>query len=288
MAKILIIGGSGFLGTKLRKILSKKNKVISTYLNNKKESLYYLDITDKKAVDEFFKEHNPEIVILTAAMSLVYKCEKKKELSEKINHMGTKHIVDVCRKTGAKLVYISTSHVFDGKKESYKENDPVNPLNFYGKTKVEAEKEVITLKNSIIIRFDIIYGYNEPNENNGFFSEIIKGEKLEVNKDRKIHPLLVDDAANSIQILLEKGLSGTYHLGGENITTIYELARALEKIVRKKSCLVPVSKKQSEVKRPEKISLDTSKAKKLGINFHSLSEGISIMEQQFNTLNKDN
>ncbi len=280
MSKINVIGGSGFLGSKLVRILSETNTIVGTYQNKGLLGLHKLEITDKKSVDKFIGLEKPEIVIHTAAKSDPDGCEADKELSERVNHIGTKNVVDACRTHGSKLVYISTVYVFDGEKGNYQETDPCNPINFYGKTKLKAEQEVLALENSVIIRFDILYGFNSRYGNNGFFSKIMRG-KVEVNNDQKRQPLLVDDVAYAVKVMLEGNHSGIYHLAGPENLTKYELGLALEKIVRDKSELIPISEKQQVARRPKDVSLDASKAINIGVKFHSLSEGIELIKQQY-------
>lgn len=281
MSKIAVIGGSGFLGSKLLKILSETYTVVGTYQNKEQQGLHKLDIADKKDVDEFISQEKPDFVIHTAAMSDPDDCEVDKELAENINHVGTRNIVDACRTYGSKLVYISTVYVFDGKKGNYRESDQCNPINFYGETKLRAEQETLTLADSVILRFDILYGFNSMDKNNGFFSKIIKGSGVEVNNDQKRQPLLVDDVGYAIKAILDGNYSGIYHLAGSENITKYELGLALEKIVRSESELIPIPEKQQVARRPKDVSLDTSKARNIGVEFHSISDGVELVRQQY-------
>ena len=240
-----------------------------------------MDITDPSSVSDFLRNYNPDVVIHTAALSDPDECERNHDLAEKINYFGTKNVVGACREAGSKLIYISTDYVFDGEKGNYSETDECKPVNFYGETKLRAEQEALTLDGSIILRFDILYGYNGPNKPNGFFSKVIRGGGLKVNADQKRQPLLVDDVGSAIQVLLEGNHSGIYHLAGSDIIAKYELATALEKIVRDESELVPVPEKEQLARRPHDVSLDTTKARSIGIKFHSVAEGVDVVRQQF-------
>jgi len=206
---------------------------------------------------------------------------KKSWLAERINYFGTKNVIKACRRVGSKLIYISTDYVFDGEKGNFSEADECKPVNFYGETKLRAEQEALTLDNSIILRFDILYGYNGPDKPNGFFGKIIKCDQLQVNADQKRHPLLVDDVGSAIQVLLEGDYSGIYHLAGLDIISKYDLGTALEKIVRDESELIPVPEKDQLARRPHDVSLDTTKARSIGITFHSILEGVAVIRQQF-------
>jgi len=280
MSKIAVIGGSGFLGSELLKILGETYAVVGTYRNNEQQGLHRLDVTDKKNVNKFAVKEKPVVVIHTAAMSDPDDCEENKELAENINHVGMRNIVELCRAHGSKLIYISTAYVFDGNKGNYKESDECNPINVYGKTKLRAEQEVLSLADSVILRFDILYGFNSMRGSNGFFSKIIRG-RVEVNNDQKRQPLLVDDVGYAIKVILEGNHKGIYHLAGSENMTKYELGLALEKIVRTEPELIPVPEKQQIARRPKDVSLDTSKARNIGIVFHSISEGVGLVRQQY-------
>ena len=281
MDKIVVIGGSGFLGSKLLGLLSETYAVVGTYQNKEQQGLHKLDIADKRAVDEFISQEKPKFVIHTAAMSDPDDCEVYKELAENINHIGTRNIAGACRTYDSKLIYISTVYVFDGKKGSYQESDKCSPINFYGETKLRAEQEALTLAGSVVLRFDILYGFNSIAGNNGFFSKIIRGSRVEVNNDQKRQPLLVDDVGYAIKVILEGNQSGIYHLAGPEKITKYELGLVLEKIVRRESELIPIPEKQQVARRPKDVSLNTSKARSIGIVFHSISEGLELVRQQY-------
>lgn len=287
MKKLVLTGASGFLGSKLYFMLQRKYNVVGTYNTQKKEGLHKLDITDSDATQEFLKKEKPEIILHTAALVNLELCETNKKLAEMVNYTATKNIVEYCKKFGAKLIYISTSYVFDGQKGSYNEDDKCNPINFYGETKRRAELSVLELSNPLILRLDAIYGYNSSDENNGFFSLILKSNGLSANNNQKRQPLIIDDIESAIEILLEKNCTGIYHLGGEDNLTKYELGLMLEKIIRKESMISPIANKDRAARRPKDVSLDTTKAKNLGIKFSSVSEGIKMIEQQYQQATKD-
>ena len=281
MEKMLIIGASGFLGTKLLNIFEGIYEVTGTYVNNFKPRLHYLDIRKENSVNDFLFKEKPDVLVHTAALSDPDDCELDKENAEAINHFGTKNLVDACKKTGTKMVYISTVYVFDGITGNYSEQNTCNPVNWYGQTKLNAEREVMTLDHFIILRFDILYGFNGITENNGFFSKVIKGEGIEVNNDQLRQPLLVDDIGYALQVLIDNNHSGIFHLAGPDYMTKYQLGIALEKMVRSKSELIPIPEKQQVARRPKDVSINTEKALGAGIRFHSLMEGLISIRKSF-------
>ena len=123
-----------------------------------------LDIRDKDVVYDIFKKFKPDIVINCAAFTDVDKSETKKTLARDVNVKGLSNIIkSLPRKS--KIIHISTDYVFDGKYGNYKEDDIKSPLNYYGKTKLEAENLLIGSNyDYLIIRPNVLYS-NDMNEN---------------------------------------------------------------------------------------------------------------------------
>src|SRR3989344_7038530 len=141
--KIAVIGASGFLGRKCYDSLSKENEVVGTYFGKKHNYLIELDATKKEDVESFLHKYKPEVVIDTVALTSSTKCEQNPDLAESLNYLTAKNISEISKEIGAKVFFISSSYVFDGEKGNYVEEDPANPLNVYGKTKLMAEREVL-------------------------------------------------------------------------------------------------------------------------------------------------
>lgn len=142
--KLLVTGASGLLGSKVIELAQRDYEVIP--LHNTKplhpHSLK-LDITNQSQVLNLLNRLKPNVIIHTASETNVDRCETQKEQAWKTNVQGTRNIALACSKIGAKLVYISTDYVFDGEKGNYTEHDKPNPINYYGVTKLEGEKQVI-------------------------------------------------------------------------------------------------------------------------------------------------
>ena len=144
--KILVIGGSGVIGFKLVEYFNKTQKNVEfTYQTNKPKFSkgHCLDITQKKPTIELIAKVNPDIIIHTVALTNVDLCETDKELANLINVKGTENILEGCKITNSKIVYISTSFVFNGEKKEYFEDDITSPATYYGITKLKAEQLVV-------------------------------------------------------------------------------------------------------------------------------------------------
>ena len=145
------------------------DKIKQQALKKFNDNLNKLSDFDKNLI-LWIKKAKPEIIIHSAGIANPDECEKDKERAYQINTQGTKCIVDACQRNRAGLVFISSSHVFSEGAPS--EKDEPNPINYYGKTKVEAENYIReNLENHIILRPTKLYGFTE--EGNDFTKDVV-------------------------------------------------------------------------------------------------------------------
>ena len=278
----IIIFGIGFLGTKLISLLSKENRVIGIDRTPKNNLIKKLDATDKKAVREFLLRERPDVVIDTIALTSSVACEKNPELCKELNYKTARNISDICNEMGTKMIFISSSYVFDGKKGNYKEEDIPSPLNEYGKMKILAEKEILRLNNSIVLRVDMIYGFNGWNEPKGVLNWIFSENEIILREPNQLRqPVLIEDIENTIKVLLEKNQVGIFHVAGLTKISMIDFLKKLESLVRNNS-QIRITKEEPEIKIkiPQNATLDISKIKSLGIQTKSLEEGLEILKNQ--------
>ena len=216
--RILITGASGFFGSRLFSELVKNHDIAGTTFTKSKKSKQKLDITDKNSVINYFEELRPELVVHAAAISDANFCEEKNKEADRINIEGTRNIVKACKKYSSKMIFLSSDYVFDGnQEESYNESDNVNPINYYGKTKAEGEKIVMkNLDEYIILRPTILYGYNNKSNKITFVEKIIEnlkqGKEIKADNIVSKYPLLIDDLAQVVKILIEKKEKGIFNI----------------------------------------------------------------------------
>jgi len=281
--KILIIGASGFLGSKFYEKFSQNYKVVGTYLKNKQDNLYFCDIT-KKDLD-IFKETKPDIVIHVVGVTKLDTCETNKDLAYKINVEGTENIIKGCKLNNSKIIYLSTDFVFDGKKGNYKEEDETNPLSYYAKTKIKSEELV---KNSgldyIIARVAVLYG---TKQNNKFVSwcmdQLRNQEYVTPVADHIRTPTLVDDVAEALNTLILKNKNGTYHIAGSEKLSAFSMGVRIAEVFNfNKKYLKPITSHrfQQIAPRPKDSSLNIGKLQKEGIMMSSFVEGLNKIKEQ--------
>ncbi len=286
--KSLIIGGSGMIGSHLTKASKSQGyETISTYFEKIPSSEYqfFLDITDREKTIQLINEQKPDIIFLTSALTNVDICETNFELAKSTNVSGTQNVIDGCKKTNTKIVYFSTSAVFDGKKTKYSETDETCPVNNYGITKVLSEE---LIKKSelpfLIIRTDQPYNWTETWQrknsiiriidnlkNNNFFNEITNWYNT---------PTYIPDMVNSIMKLIQQNSTGIYHVVNSDFLSRYDCAILVAEVFQlDKNLLKKIN--SSELNLPAKranVNLDTGKLyHETGIQLSGLKQGLSKM-----------
>ncbi len=300
--KLLVIGGSGLLGYKVAKMASNEHETFLTYNYRSIQvegcTALKLDKCDRKAVFELLEKIKPDVVVDTAALHNVDYCETHPEEAWKVNVEGTRNVAEACKKIGAKIIFISTDYVFDGTKGYYTEEDTPNPLSYYAKTKLEAEKTIQSLDvNYIIARPSVIYGWN-PNEVSGLKSssgksvnfvvwalqKLEKGEEIKAVTDQYSSPTLADNLAEALLVMASSEKQGIYHTAGKDCVNRYEFTLKIAEVFGlDKSLIKPVTSEifKQVAKRPKKCCLDVSKAEKdFGIRFLTVEEGLKLMKNQ--------
>lgn len=301
--KILIIGGSGLLGCKTAKLAVKLNHdVFITYLLRPMKiegsTAFKLDKCERDSVFSLFEKVKPEVVIDTAALHNVNYCEAHKDEAWKVNVEGTRNVAEACKKINGKMIFISTDYVFDGKKGFYNENDEPNPLNYYGKTKLEAEKILRSLElEYLIARTSVIYGWN-PSEISGLKSSSGKSmnfviwtlkklrnkEPVQIVTDQFSSPTLADNLAEVLLVMASSNKSGVYHTAGKSCLNRYEFALKIAEIFNlDKNLIKPTTSDvfKQVAERPKRCCLDVNKAEKdFGVKFLTVEQGLHEMKKQ--------
>ena len=215
--KIFITGYSGQLGFDCYRVLKEKG-----YTNIYTSDISDLDITDKDEVIKKISNIKPDIIFHNAAYTSVDKAEVEKDLAYRVNALAPLYIAEAAKIVGAKLFYISTDYVFDGKGNiPFEVDSQTNPISNYGKTKLEGEKNVIkTLNNYFILRTSWVFGIN----GNNFIKSMIKlaqSGKKEINVvcDQVGSPTYSYDLATLMVEMMETNKYGIYHSTNEGFTS---------------------------------------------------------------------
>jgi len=286
--KIFIVGGSGVIGSYFVKSFAKENSDINyTYYKNKVSYTkgINLDVQDRDDTLKILKKFQPDLIIIANALTGVDFCEANPSLAESINVKGTKNIVDGCKSVNSKLVFISTSAVFNGTKSEYSENDKPNPTGIYGLTKFQGEK-IIQESNLpfLILRTDQPYCWKEKWQHTNSVIRVI--ENLEKNQQFKEvvdwynTPTYVPDFVNATKELIQKDLEGIFHLVGSDFISRYDWSQKVADIFHlKKNLIKPID--SSELKLPverNNIKLNNNKLlQNTGYKMAGVEEGLRKM-----------
>jgi dTDP-4-dehydrorhamnose reductase len=249
MKRVLICGSNGLVGQRLALMFGHQSdfEVLNTshhrsfVLDSQLFDYTQLDIVNKSDVKSLVGSFRPDIIINAAAMANVDQCENERESAWRVNVTGVENLVEIARRINAKLIHISTDYVFDGKNSPYRETSRVNPLSYYGKTKLAGENAVIAGGvNNAIVRTILIYGSGLRVKNNfalWVVESLREGRTIRCAVDQRSCPTFVGDVAGAILKIVEHGNTGIFHVcGGELISRfdfavkaaeIFELDRAM-------------------------------------------------------------
>lgn len=293
--KILLTGGTGLLGKALIETNKHYAQILALYLGKynmeNSNSTVYLnrDILNNKIFED--KEYF-DVVVHTAGVANTDFCEKNFKKAWQSNVLGTAKMIEICRVCNSKMVYISSNAIFDGTDAPYSEESVPNPINNYGRIKLECENLV---KNSgikyLIARPILMYGWNNEDERSNpatwLLRKLRSNEKVYMVNDIYENPLLNHNCAEIIWSLIKLDKEGIYHIAGKDVVNRYDFAKIVADIFfLDKNLIVPVSSDFfSEIApRPRNTSYTTKKIEKeLGIEPLSLKEGLLYMKKIENT-----
>lgn len=253
MVKIWIVGAGGQLGTALNEVLDPLEAEV---FNTDKEEL---DITHTDEVIGFGEINRPDVIINCAAVTDTGLCGEQPELAYRVNALGARNLSIVARKTGAKIVQLSTDDVFDGLSTTpYSEFDDTNPLTVYGRSKRAGENYVKEFTHKhFIVRSNWVYGRGE-----NFVNSVLKKAKnqreISVAIDQFGSPTSARDLGRIILHLIQTNEYGTYHATCKGTCSRYEFAKEILKLSGLEAELKPVPARESELSsvRPAYAVLD--------------------------------
>jgi dTDP-4-dehydrorhamnose reductase len=286
---MLITGASGLLGTKLVKLAREFYEVVpSTYTHRFFPDSIGMNVTNAAEVFRAISNYKPEVVVHIAAQTNVDKCESHREEAWKVNAEGTKNVAEACAKVNAKLVYISTDYVFNGEKGLYVEEDPPNPINYYGLTKLKGEDFVREYcQDYVILRSSVLYGWHpiNPNFATWVIGSLREGKRISVVDDHYNSPTLASNLAEAIIKAIERNAHGTYHAAGSERVSRYDFAVKIAEIFNlNKELIKPIKMGELTVwvaKRPRDSSLCVDKIQKeLSVKLLNINQGLAKMKEE--------
>ena len=248
--KILLTGRNGQVGWELERALAPLGEVVATDRST-------LDLADPDAIRRVVREAKPDIIVNAAAYTAVDKAESEPELAMRINGFAPGVLAEEAKRLGALLVHYSTDYVFDGEKTTpYVEEDEPNPINVYGRTKLEGERAIQASGcRHLILRTSWVYGARGKN----FLLTILRlaGERQELSviDDQVGAPTtsgMISVATLSVlpRILKDAPAQSLYHMSASGVTSWFEFAREILTRTGFRNRVIPISFRQFSAAAP--------------------------------------
>lgn len=289
MLNFFITGASGLVGGALYKTLAEKCPGLcqGSYRTRARPGLLFLDIEDREAAGEAFQRLKPEVVIHCACNAYVDYCQEHQEEAYRANVLGTENVTLACARVGARLVFLSTDYIFDGRSGPYSEDAPPHPISYYGWTKLKGE-EIVAKNEAGFLIFRTAWVYGQDRDEKNFVQRLIQNNQkrveTQVPSDQFNSPTLVNNLVEAAIELISAGKSGIYHLAGSQVLDRYSFSLLAADIFGlDKSLILP--KRTSELNqpapRPLKGGLDIFKAKReLKTKLMSPEEGLKAFKAE--------
>ena len=236
--RVLILGGTGLLG----KALVREWHGDDVLAMGSRD----VDIRDAAKVQEIVDEARPDWIVLAAAYTDVDACESHPELAFAVNRDGAATVAEAARQIRAKLIFLSSDYVFDGKKTSpYEVGDKRNPQGVYGNSKAQAEVELLeTLPDCCVARTSWVFGVGGKCFPDTILRLAANRPTLDVVNDQRGCPTYTVDLARAIIQLCRKNASGIVHVTNAGDCTWFEFAREMVAASELTSEVRPVNSQQ--------------------------------------------
>ncbi len=246
-------------------------------------------VSDARGLERLFMEIQPQAVIHTAAMADIDACERDPEMARRVNIDLTGKLVNLCERTGAKMVHLSTDTIFDGRKGFYTEEDLPGPVNYYGQTKVEAERLVSAGQSPwVIARLALVMGLSAFSQGNSFLAKMIaalkEGKDVGYPDNEIRSPVDVITLSRALLELAGNKFTGILHLAGNEVLSRHDLGRCIAFKMGYELSRVMVKNASDQPKRaprPRDVSLNNAKARnELTTPMLNLKEALDLVFSQ--------
>lgn len=294
--KILITGANGLLGQKLARLLDEDPEIDLVATARKplgyplQNGVYVkMDIENKEDIVSAFFEHKPEVVIHTAAMTQVDDCEVQREKCWTANVTSVELLAEACQWYNTQLIYVSTDFIFDGSHGPLDENEKPAPVNYYGESKLAAEK--IVQASSLtwsILRTVLVYGVTPDMSRSNIVlwvkNSLEQGKAIKVVNDQWRTPTLAEDLAMGCYLAAKKNAKGIFNISGKDFMSPYDIAIKTAEYFKLDKSLITATDSDTfkqTARRPLTTGFVIDKARKeLGYEPRSFEEGLKIMSEQ--------
>ncbi len=276
MKRVLLIGGSGQLGTAIIKRWSDCEIVAPP-----RDALA---IEQSERLLESLKRIEPDVLVNAAAFHDVDRCEEDRELAFEINALAVGRAAKLAARCNALFVTMSTDYVFDGRKGStYDESDPPNPLSAYGASKLAGERLAeASGARTFVVRTCGVYGPSRSHSPRGTLIDRVlgagsSGQPVRVVSDVVASPTFAGDLADALRELIDTQAYGLYHAAGAGAASWFEFAREAVRQAAVELAIEPIPAQEwtAPAVRPRVSPLENAKLTRLGIALPGWRDGIA-------------
>ena len=289
--KVLITGGSGLLALNWACAIRERHEVVlATHqrtVDLRGTTSTPLQLEDAGALADEMQRLSPDVVVHTAGMTSVDDCERNPELAHHINADLATNVAQAAEVSGARLIHISTDHLFAGTRSLYTEDAVPEPLNVYARSKLHAETRVAQASpHALIVRTNFFgWGHRYRRSfSDWLYYELLAGRELTMFDDVFVTPILADALALSCHRLLELGASGVFNVVGDERLSKYDFGAALAEVYGFPKALLrrgKIAASQLSARRPPDMSLNNGKARAhLGTSLGTIADHIRTLQQQ--------
>jgi len=290
MPGLLITGASGLLGANLVLSAHEEHDVIAVYHRHPIElegvQSVSADLCQPGRAQELFDRFQPDWVIHCAADTSIDELEDDPDRAFRMNRDMAANVAEAAHKIEAKMVHISTDAVFDGRDGPYREGDPTEPVNVYGKSKLAGEQAVQAVYPGALIIRTNIFGWNAQPKTSlaeWFINNLMQGIPCQGFVDVYFNPLLVNQLWVILNSLMRLDLRGVFHLGSDQGISKYAFGvRLAESFDLNKELISPVEIEtvSLRVPRPKNTCLDCSKIRKvINVGLLSLESNLGFFHE---------
>lgn len=290
-SQILITGGSGLLAVNWA--LAVRNRFAVTLgLHRRSVSLASvrtanIDLGSVDCLVAQIQDIGPDLVIHTAGLTSVERCESEPDLAWQVNVTTAANVAQACARLGVSFVHVSTDHLFSGKESMLDESAPVSPINVYGRTKAEAERQVIDSNPSALVIRTNFYGWGTSYRRS--FSDVVidglrSGTGVTLFNDVHYTPILVKTMVDAVHDLVDLKASGVFNVVGDERLSKLDFGYLIAREFGLKRELIAEGSFGDQnflVCRPRDMSLSNSKVcSMLGRRLGGVGAGVGELHQQ--------
>ncbi len=256
--KLLVTGGSGYLGAGILKRAPRDWEIAATYRTHPLASAHVaavcLDVRDANGVERLVAEFRPDVIIHTAALM-------SGDAMIAANGDGSRHVARAAARNHARLIHLSSDVIFDGEHAPYDESAPPAPVSPYGLSKALAESAVgAECPGVVVVRTSLIYGFDPLDPRT---RQTLAGDMPLLFTDEYRCPIFLDDAADALLELAASDYRGVLDVAGDQRLSRYEFGARLVDAFHTPRRFTPAPSPTGPVRRPRDCTLDVSRARRV-------------------------